>query len=345
MKSVRLHGSGDLQLHEEEVPVAGDGEKLVRIKSVGVCGSDLHWFSEGSIGDAKLERPLVLGHEFAGETEDGQRVAIDPAIPCGRCEFCEHGDPNLCSSLIFAGHGKHDGALREWMPWNVKSLFPIPDSLSFADGAMLEPLGVAIHTVDLGKIKAGMTVGVFGCGPIGLLIIRMAKLSGAANIIATDKLAHRVEAAKTFGASHAFLAEGSRELGEPALRSPRRGSLVETIQAATQRRGVDVAFEAAGTQDAVDASFDAVVPGGKVILAGIPDDDRTSFSASTARRKGLTIKLVRRMKHTYPRAIELVSKGLVDVRSLVTHRFPLDQTSDAFHVAERREGLKVIIDL
>ena len=331
MKSVRLHGSGDLQNHEEPVPVADAGEKLVRIKAVGVCGSDLHWFSEGSIGDAKLERPLVLGHEFAGETEDGQRVAIDPAIPCGHCEFCEHGDPNLCSALVFAGHGKHDGALREWMPWNEKSLFPIPDSLSFADGAMLEPLGVAIHTVDLGKIKAGMTVGVFGCGPIGLLIIQMAKLSGAANIIGTDKLAHRVDAAKTFGANHAFLAEGSRELGE--------------IQAATNGRGVDVAFEAAGTQDAVDASFDAVVPGGKVILAGIPDDDRTSFSASIARRKGLTIKLVRRMKHTYPRAIELVSKGLVDVRSLVTHRFPLDQAIEAFEVANRREGLKIIIDV
>jgi len=339
MKSVRLHGTGDLRIHKEPVPVAGEGEKLIRVKSVGVCGSDLHWFSEGEIGDAKLEHPLVLGHEFAGETVDGQRVAIDPAIPCGRCEFCEHGHPNLCSSLIFAGHGKHDGALREWMTWNEKCLFPIPDSFSFADGAMLEPLGVAIHSVDLGKLKAGMTVGVFGCGPIGLLIIQMAKLSGAAQIIATDKFVHRVEAAKAFGASHAFLAEDSRELAEPAL------SIVETIRAATNGRGVDVAFEAAGTQDAVDTSVAAATPGGKVVLAGIPDDDKTSFTASSARRKGLTIKLVRRMKHTYPRAIELVSKRLVDVRSLVTHRFPLEQAREAFRVAERREGLKVIIDL
>jgi L-iditol 2-dehydrogenase len=331
MKSVRLHGTGNLKIHEEPIPVADVGEKLVRIKSVGVCGSDLHWFSEGEIGDAKLDHPLVLGHEFAGETEDGQRVAIDPAIPCGDCEFCEHGHPNLCENMIFAGHGKHDGAMREWMAWSEKSLFPIPDSISDADGAMLEPLGVAIHTVDLGKLKAGMTVGVFGCGPIGLLIIQMAKLSGAANIIATDKLAHRVEAAKRFGAVDAFLADGSRELGE--------------IRAATYGRGVDVAFEAAGTQDAVDASFAAVASGGKIVLAGIPNDDKTSFSASTARRKGLTIKLVRRMKHTYPRAIELVSKGLVDVRSIVTHRFPLERASEAFHVAERREGLKIIIEL
>ncbi len=276
-----------------------------------------------------------MGHEFAGVIADGsradQRVAIDPAIACGRCEFCEHGHPNLCASVIFSGHGKQDGALREFMAWSEKCLFPIPDSITDDDGAMLEPLGVAIHSVELGKLKAGMTVGVFGCGPIGLLIIQLAKLSGVAHIIATDKLIHRVAAAKACGASEAFLAGDKRELDE--------------IRAATKGRGVDIAFEAAGVQDAVNTSVAAVVPGGKVILVGIPDDDKTSFSAATARRKGLTIKLVRRMKHSYPRAIELVSNGLVDVRSLVTHRFPLEQASEAFRVAERREGLKIIIEL
>lgn len=345
MRSIRLHGAGNLQIHEEPVPAAGVGEQLIRVKAVGVCGSDLHWFAEGSIGDAKLEHPLVLGHEFSGITEGGQRVAIDPAIPCGQCEYCEHGHPNLCTNLIFAGHDKTDGALREWLTWSEKSLIPIPDSISDADGAMLEPLGVAIHTVDLGKLKAGMAVGVFGCGPIGLLIIQVAKLSGAAKIIATDKLAHRVEAAKSLGADEAFLVDEDAQLGELGLRSPRKGSLVETIGAATNGRGVDVAFEAAGTQAAVDAAFAAVSPGGKVLLAGIPDDDKTSFSASTARRKGLTIKLVRRMKHTYPRAIELVSKGLVDVRSVITHRYPLEQAAEAFRVAERREGLKILIEV
>jgi len=331
MKMLRLHAPGDLRLHDESLPILGLSETLVRVKAVGICGSDLHWFSEGSIGDAKLDKPLVLGHEFAGETEAGQRVAVDPAITCGQCEFCKKGHPNLCSSIIFAGHDEQDGGLREWMAWDEKSLFLIPDSFTYADGAMLEPLGVAIHSVDLGKLKAGMTVGVFGCGPIGLLIIQVARAMGATNIIATDKLLHRVDAAKSFGAHHAFLAEDNRELGE--------------IRAATNERGVDVAFEAAGVQDAVDAAFAAVLPGGKVILAGIPDKEETSFSASIARRKGLTIKLVRRMKHTYPRAIELVSNGLVDVRSLVTHRFPLEQAGEAFRVAERREGLKVIIDL
>jgi len=331
MKSIRLHGTGDLRNHKEPIPVAGAGEKLVRVRSVGVCGSDLHWFSGGSIGDAKLERPLVLGHEFAGELENGERVAVDPAIPCGHCEFCQRGHPNLCSSMIFAGYATQDGSLREYVAWNQKCLFPIPDSLSFEDGAMLEPLGVAIHAVDLAHLKTGMSVGVFGCGPIGLLIIQMAKLAGAANIIATDKLPHRVDAAKAFGADHVFVTADNPRWDE--------------IRAATHGRGVDIAFESAGEQETVDTSVAAVVTGGKVILVGIPEDENTSFSASTARRKGLTIKLVRRMKHTYPRAIELAAKGLVDVRSIVTHRFPLEQSLEAFQTAERREGLKVVVNI
>jgi L-iditol 2-dehydrogenase len=331
MKSVRLHAVGDLRIHEEPVPAVGEGEKLIRVKSVGICGSDLHWFSEAGIGDAQLDHSLVLGHEFAGETEDGQHVAVEPAISCGHCEFCLQGNPNLCSSLVFAGHGTQDGALQECMAWKTGNLFPIPDSLTYADGAMLEPLGVAIHSVDLGKLRAGMTVGVFGCGPIGLLIIQVARLMGATNIIATDILPHRVDAAESFGADHAFLAENSHEL--------------EEIRAVTRGRGMDVVFEAAGEQEAVDAAFDAVLPGGKVILVGIPGNDRTCFNAGIARRKGLTIKIVRRMKHTYPRAIDLVSKGLVNVRSLVTHRFPLEQTTEAFQVAARREGLKVMIEM
>jgi L-iditol 2-dehydrogenase len=330
MKTVRLHGVGDVRLHDEPTPIAGMGEKLLRITSVGVCGSDLHWFSESGIGDAKLEKPLVLGHEFAAVTESGERVAVDPAIPCGECEWCLHGHPNLCPEVVFAGHGGTDGALREYMAWDEKCLFPIPDSITDDDAAMLEPLGVAIHAVDLAHLKAGMTVGVFGCGPIGLLIIRLAKLSGAVDIIATDKLAWRVEAAKSFGADQAYLVEDRLE--ESALR------------AASLKRGVDVAFEVAGEQAAVEDAFAVVIPGGKVILVGIPANDQTSFSAGVARRKGLTIKLVRRMKHTYPRAIDLVAKGLVDVRSLVTHRFRLEQAAEAFRAAERREGLKVIVE-
>lgn len=329
MKTLRLHGLHDLRLHEEPAPLAGEGQRLLQVSSVGICGSDLHWFSEQGIGDARLTRPLVLGHEFAARTADGQRVAVEPNISCGACEFCERGHPNLCVNGIFSGHGTQDGALREWMAWPTRNLFDLPDALSDDDGAMLEPLGVAIHAIDLGHLKAGMTVGIFGCGPIGLLMVQLAKLSGATNILATDRIASRVQMAEAFGAEHAFLTDGSPN--------------VSPLLAATGGRGVDVAFEVAGAQSAVDHAFAAVCPGGTVVLAGIPETDQTSFSASLARRKGLTIKLVRRMKHTYPRAIQLVQSGLVDVRSLVTHRFPLTDAAEAFAVAERREGIKVIV--
>jgi len=331
MKSLRLFAIGDLRLLEEPAPIPSEHEKLVRVKTVGICGSDLHWFAEGGIGDVHLERPLVLGHEFAGETETGQIVAVDPSISCDRCEYCLQGHPNLCPGIIFAGHGNQDGGLRQWVVWDEKKLVPLPDSFSAADGAMLEPLGIALHTVDLGKLRAGVTVGVFGCGPIGLLIVQIARLMGATSIIATDVLPHRLEAARAYGATHAFLAEASAELS--------------SILAVGNGRGVDVAFEAAGEQAAVNTAIAAVKPGGKVVLAGIPADDQTTFTASIARRKGLTIKLVRRMKHAYPRAIDLVSKGLVDVRSLITHRFPFERALDAFQTARRRDGLKVIVEL
>ena len=331
---VRLHGVGDLRLHDEPLPEPGAGDVLVRVTAVGICGSDLHWLSQAGIGNERLSRPLVLCHEFAGMIDSGerrgQRVAVDPSVPCGACELCRKGHPNLCTTQHFAGQGSEDGALREYLAWPSRCLHPLPDSLSDADGAMLEPLGVAIHAVDLGHLRTGMTVAVFGSGPIGLLILRLVRTMGAARLIATDTLPHRLEAARLLAKAELFQADGGREAGE--------------IVAATGGRGVDVAFETAGDNDAVEAAVASLKPGGCLVLVGIPADDRTAFSASIARRKGLTIKLSRRMKHAYPRAIHLVETGEVDVRSLVTHRFPLAQFDRAFDVACRREGLKVIVE-
>ncbi|HET6845431.1 MAG TPA: zinc-binding dehydrogenase, partial [Anaerolineales bacterium] len=327
MKAARLHAPGKLTLEDESIPVAGPGEVLVRVRAVGICGSDLHWFSEAGIGDARLGRPLVLGHECSGVTETGARVAVDPAIPCGKCEWCLRGDPNLCPDVRFAGHGEQDGALREWIAWPEDRLHPLPDSVTDTDGALLEPLGVAMQAVDLAHLRTGMTVGVFGCGPIGLLIVQLAALSGASHIVATDLHAHRLAAAREFGAHTGITAAAGNELAR--------------ILTSVKGRGVDVAFEVAGEQAAVDVAVEAARPGGKVILAGIPSDDRSSFTASTARRKGLTIKMVRRMKHTYPRSIELVASGKIQLAPLVTHRFPLDRVNEAFETARRREGVKV----
>jgi L-iditol 2-dehydrogenase len=331
MKVARLHAAGVLKMHDEPVPIPGPDETLVRVTAVGICGSDLHWFSEGSIGDARLEHPLVLGHEFAGVTPDGQRVAVDPAIACGKCEFCLEGSPNLCENMHFAGHGTDDGALREYVAWPTRFLHPLPDSMSDAEGAMLEPFGIALYAVDLAGIHPGMRVGVFGCGPIGLMVVQLARISGAAQIIATDKLPHRLDAARTMGAEIGILADEGREISE--------------VMAATRKHGLDIAFEVAGVNEAVETSIAVTRPGGRVILAGIPADDRTTFTASIARRKGLTIQLVRRMKHTYPRAIRLVEQGLIDVHSVISHHFPLEKASEAYTLANQREGLKIIIDI
>jgi len=325
VKVSRLHGAGDLRLGDEPLPDVPAGHSLVRVTAVGLCGSDLHWYAEGGIGDARVGRPLVLGHEFAGVVEGGprhgERVAVDPAMPCERCASCRAGHHNLCPHVRFAGSGEQDGALAEFVAWRSDLLHPLPDELTDADGALLEPLGVAIHAFDLGHVRLGATVGVFGCGPIGLLLLQVARAAGAARVVATDPLPHRRAAARRLGADDVVGAEDAGGLGD-----------------------VDVAFEVAGTNDAVDAAIAAARPGARVVLVGIPDDDRTTFSASVARRKGLTIVLVRRMKDVYPRAIALVRQQRVDVGGLVTARYPLGAVDEAFRVAAARAGLKVVVE-
>jgi L-iditol 2-dehydrogenase len=330
MRAARLHGARDVRIHDEPRPSPAPGEALVRVEAVGICGSDLHWFEEGAIGGTSIRRPLVPGHEFAGRSEDGRLVAVDPALACGSCLLCLEGHPNLCPGVRFAGYGRDDGALREWMAWPVHALVPLPDGFTATDGAMLEPLGVAIHAVDLAHVRPGASVGVFGCGPIGLFCLQVAKAAGASRLVATDLASrpHRLSAARALGAE-TFAADG----GEGA-----------SIAGAVAPLGLDVAIECAGTNAAVDAAIEAVRPGARVVIAGIPTGERTSFLSSPARRKGLTLVLARRMKHVYPRAIALVQAGRADLRGIVSHRFALGETARAFETAARREGLKVVVE-
>ncbi|RYV50955.1 alcohol dehydrogenase [Pengzhenrongella frigida] len=332
MRVARLHGVGDVRVTDESQPVPATGESLVRVTAVGLCGSDLHWFTDGGIGDAQLTHPLVLGHEFAGVVvggpDDGQRVAVDPARPCGECEQCLEGNRNLCPTVLFAGHGV-DGGLRQLVAWPTALLHRVPDALSDADAAMLEPLGVALHAHDLGKPRTGAVVVVVGCGPIGLCQIQLARSAGARLVVAVELLAHRREAALALGAD--------------VVLDPGSDGILEALHAATGARGADVAFEVAGTDDAVRLAVHAAKPGGTVVLAGIPGDDSTTFPASIARRKGLTLKLVRRMKEMYPRTIRLVDDGRVDVTSIVSHTFALDRADEAFRLASERIGLKIIV--
>ncbi len=327
MRALRLRAVGEFELVEEPRPAPGPGDSLVRVGTVGLCGSDLHWFSQGGIGDAVLKRPLVLGHEFGGTVEggslDGLRVAVDPAIPCQHCPRCREGNANLCPQVRFAGHGATDGGLREYVAWPTALLYPVPDALSAASIAILEPLGVALHAFDLGHVRFGSSVAIVGCGPIGLLGIQVARAAGVASVVAVEPLAHRRAAAAKCGADQVLTPD----------------------EAKGHQGDVDVAFEVAGTDDAVLTSMLLARAGGRVVLAGIPDDDRTSFPAALARRKGLTIAMVRRMKDVYPRAIDLVARGVVDLDWLVSHRSPLARAATAFVGAAHRDGLKTVIDV
>lgn len=332
--AARFHAAHDIRLSDEPAPVPRPGESLVAITSVGLCGSDLHWYADGGIGDARLSRPLVGGHEIAGVIRggprDGQRVAVDPSIPCLHCDMCERGHRNLCRNVAFAGHSDRDGGLQQLLAWPEHLLYEVPDAIGAAETAMLEPLGVAIHAADLSHAKIGATTAVIGCGPIGLCLVQLLRVYGARSVLAADPLPHRREAAARAGAD--------------VVLDPRDGDYTEQLLAATDGAGVDLAFEVAGTDAAITAAVDVVRPGGRVVLVGIPSSDTSSFPASTARRKGLSLVMVRRMKEVYPRAIALVASGRVDVSSLVSHRFPLDRVADAFEAGVARRGLKVVVE-
>ncbi len=304
------------------------GSSRVRVSAVGLCGSDLHWFEEAAIGAAYLDRPLVLGHECIGVALDGlhagRRVAVDPAIPCGDCAICRGGDGHLCPTVRFAGHSDTDGGLRTEMAWPDRLLHPIPDALGDDVAVLLEPLGIALHALDVAGARPGQRAGVFGSGPIGLVLIRLLSASGLTVSIATDRREHRLDAARASGAQATRLVDDTRAEPDDPL--------------------VDVAFEAAGEDASLEDSMRSVRPGGTVAIVGIPGGSRTSFIADLARRKELTLALCRRMRASdLPRAIELVAGGRVDLGGLVTDRFPLAEAAAAFERLGSRDGLKVII--
>lgn len=325
MLAARLHGARDLRLGEEPDPMPGPGESLVRVDAVGICGSDLHWFLEGGIGENTLTRPVVPGHEMGGTIVSGpragQRVAIEPAVPCGRCRCCLAGWVNLCPTCRFAGQGSLDGGFRELMAWPDALLSGVPDVLADDQMPLIEPLLIALHADSLRPVRRGDQVAVVGCGPIGLLQVQVAATAEPARILAVEPLAHRRAAALAAGATEAVdaLVPGA---GEPVF---------------------DVVFDCSGSPGAVDAAVDLARPGGTVVLAGIPDDDSTTFRASVARRKGLTLTLVRRSVPANERAYRLIEAGLIRLDGLVTHRFPLDRATEAFEAAAARVGLKVMV--
>lgn len=325
MLAVRLHGARDLRIGEEPEPIAGPGESLVRVDAVGICGSDLHWFLEGRIGENQVTQPVVPGHEMGGTIvagpRSGERVAIEPAIPCGRCRYCLAGWVNLCPTGRFAGQGSVDGGLRQLMAWPDDLLFRVPDVITDDQVPLLEPLLICLHADSLRPVRRGDQVAVVGCGPIGLLQIQVAVMAEPARILAVEPLEHRRAAAIAAGATEAVDALGPGE--------------AEQVY--------DVVFECSGSPGAVHAAVELARPGGTVVLVGIPDDDTTTFQASVARRKGLTLSLVRRAVPVHERATRLVEAGRIQFEGLISHRLPLSDVSEAFELAASRAGLKVIV--
>ncbi|MDI9548173.1 MAG: alcohol dehydrogenase catalytic domain-containing protein [Chloroflexota bacterium] len=349
MMAVRLHGPRDLRVDRVPRPGSpGPGQALLRVTAVGICGSDLHSYQDARIGDTMLNAPLTLGHEFAGVVEEigpgealdgefqplqaGARVAVDPAQPCGRCEMCEQGHPNLCRRLHFCGLYPDEGSLSHWILVPAHTCFPLPDAIDDAGGALLEPLGVAIHAADLAKIRVADSVAILGAGAIGLLILQAARISGANPIYVVDQFPWRLAVAEELG-------------GIPI--NFREQNAAAAVRQATGGRGVDVAIEAAWADQSIQMAAEMARLGGRLVLVGIPSDDNLQLTHSTARRKGLTIRMSRRMKHVYPRAIKLVETGMVNLDSLISHRFPLEKTPEAFALndAYADNVVKIIIDI
>jgi len=342
MKAVKWFGPRDMRTVDVEKPVPKPHEALIRIESTGVCGSDLHYYADGRIGQAVITEPLILGHEYAGIVEAvgaeadpslvGKRVAVEPGIPCLKCEWCHTGHYNVCPDMVFPGGPGHDGALREYIAVHARFCFPVPDSMSAAEAAMLEPLAVAVHTVELASLKPGESAAILGLGPIGLLTAQVAKAAGVSLLFGTDLEDYRVAAGARHGVDRAFNAS--------------KTGTVETILSETNGRGVDVVFDCARSSVTPSLACRVARPAGRVILTGISGTEEDPLPVSVARRKELTLQWCRRFRFNYPRSLALLASGRVDVASLVTHSYPLEQTGEAFELVLnfRDNVLKASID-
>jgi L-iditol 2-dehydrogenase len=334
-RAVFLHAAGDARVAPFNLREGAPGETLLDVAAVGLCGSDLHYYKDGGIGSAIIKEPFVPGHEFSGWlTEDlperglvrGALVAVDPNQACGHCKHCAAGHSNLCPEVVFIGAPPHHGAMTEriWVP--KSQIVAVPQAFTPTDAVMLEPLGVAIHAVDLAKPRLLERVALIGCGPIGLLILQVLKAVGVGEVLACDPQPHRRSLALRLGASKA-------------------GASVEDIATWTQGEGLPLVIEATNAPEGFRDAVRAARIGGRIVLVGIPDGDTYVLPASEARRRGLSIKFSRRMGHVYPRAIELVALGKVDVEAVVSHRFSLEEGPEAFrrHAANEPGMVKSVI--
>ena len=334
MRAAFLHKIGDIRLEEVPAPALDGGDQvLVHVKAVGICGSDLHYYEKGRMGTAIVREPLILGHEAAGEVvevgeqvtdlQPGDRVAIEPGRTCGRCEFCKSGRYNLCREVIFLGTPPVHGAFCEYVAWPADFLFKLPDQMSCEEGAMMEPLAVGVHAARLSQIGLGDSVAVLGAGPIGLVSLQAAAAAGATMTIATDVIPYRLQMARQLGATHTLDANND---------------VVEAVMELTEGRGVDVVIDCVGLAKTVRQATRLARRGGHIQIVGMAADTADQFPLAEINNAELTLSGTFRYANCYPTAIAAAVAGRVDVKSLITHRFPLAEIPEAMAwVAENKE--------
>jgi L-iditol 2-dehydrogenase len=346
MKRIALIEPRRFEVQEVEQPAPGPGEALVRIGKVGVCGSDVHLFQKGRIGDIVVEEPFVIGHECMGVIEDvgegvdrdriGRRVGVEPAIPCGRCRWCLEGTCNICPTVGFLGLPPVHGAFREYIAHPAHLLEDLPDEIDDGAAVVLEPLAIALNAVQLVKVKPGHRVAILGTGVLGTCVLEVLRLYRGLHVVCVDLAADRLERAQRMGA-HETIQAGDQSDDQ----------IARQIRSALGGEGADVVFECAGAAQTIWNMAEVAGPAGHISAIGSSHDDRIVFSSGSARRKGLTIRYVRRSLHTLGPCIELVRQGELDPAGLVTDTFKASDITRAFELVESQaEGvLKGLVNM
>lgn len=342
MKAAFLYKPGDIRIEEMEIPIPKDDEALIKLKAVGVCGSDVHFFEVGRIGDFVVKEPLILGHECAGEVVEigkdvknikvGDRVAIEAGVPCRKCEFCKIGRYNLCSNVTFLATPPFHGAYREYIAHPEDFLFKLPDNVSYEEGAMVEPLSVGTYAAERGNVNIRNTVAIIGAGTIGLMTLQVVKARGVTDIIIIDLEPFRLELAKKLGAT---LTINARE------EDPVRKVLEYT------NGGADVVMEAVGAPQTIQQTIKMAKPGAVIVWIGMPTTDEIPIRAVEAICKDVDIRGIFRYANAYKPAIKLLASGKVDVKSMITTTFTLDHVQEALEYPKKHAGtcIKVMVKI